>query len=74
MLRSFYRLVELEGGFESVAANNEPAFMVLEGPMIIIAATSLAVFHPGYGFDGKWNHANWSFRDKKNVLSEAESI
>jgi hypothetical protein len=71
MLRSFYRLVELEGGFESAAANNEPAFMVLEGPMIIISATSLAVFHPGYGFDGRWNQANWTFRNKKLGPSEA---
>jgi RTA1 like protein len=63
-LRSFYRLVELEGGFDSAAANNQPAFMVLEGPMIIIAVTALAIFHPGYGFNGRWADANWTFRQK----------
>jgi len=35
--------------------------MVLEGPMIIIATGALAAFHPGVGFNGQWNLANYGF-------------
>jgi hypothetical protein len=64
-IRSIYRLVELHAGFTSVVANNEPAFMVLEGPMIIVASTALALFHPGPAFNGQWADAAWSFREKE---------
>jgi hypothetical protein len=39
--------------------------MVLEGPMIITAALVLTVLHPGFAFQGHWQSANWSFREKK---------
>jgi len=61
-----YRLIELQGGFSSEVANNEPAFMVLEAPLIIVAVGAMALFHPGYAFDGKWLAASWSLREKKN--------
>lgn len=61
VVRSVYRLVELHSGFASAFANNEPAFMVLEAPMILLATGALAAFHPGYALDGKWNSASWSF-------------
>jgi hypothetical protein len=64
LIRSIYRLVELHSGFASAFANNEPAFMVLEAPMIILATGVLAAIHPGYAFDGKWSATSWSFRGK----------
>jgi len=43
-------VAELSSGFSGALANNEPVFMVLEGPMIMIAAVALTVFHPGFCF------------------------
>jgi hypothetical protein len=42
-----YRVVELAGGFRSEAVNDRPAFMVLDGPMIMIAVGALTLCHPG---------------------------
>jgi hypothetical protein len=56
--------VELHAGFGSAVANNESAFMVLEGPLIIIAVGVMTAFHPGPAFKGKWAVAAWSFRNK----------
>ena len=64
-----YRLIELHGGFSSGVANNEPAFMILEGPLIIVAVGAMALFHPGYAFDGKWLAASWSLREKEKGSS-----
>jgi len=63
-------LIELNAGFGGATANNEPAFMALEGPMIIIAVSALTVFHPGYAFHGQWQDATWSFRQKKTDGSD----
>ncbi|KAI9833950.1 MAG: hypothetical protein M1819_003459 [Sarea resinae] len=73
LIRSIFRVAELAGGFDGKVANNEPAFMVLEGPMIIIAAVALTVFHPGFSFGGEWSAAAWSLRgrgDSKRPPSE----
>ncbi|KAL2823242.1 RTA1 like protein-domain-containing protein [Aspergillus cavernicola] len=45
--RSIFRVVELNGGFDSELANDEIAFMVLEGGMISITCLCLTVMHPG---------------------------
>lgn len=74
-LRSVYRVVELQGGFNGTVANNEAAFMVFEGPMIILATLALTVFHPGYSFAGQWHNATWSLRGKKNkTIAESEGV
>ena len=65
-IRSIYRVVELQDGFDGTIANNEVAFMILEGPMIILASLLLTVFHPGYVFEGNWHAAAWSLRGKKS--------
>ncbi|KAL1962951.1 hypothetical protein VTN77DRAFT_9047 [Rasamsonia byssochlamydoides] len=62
IIRSSFRVAELENGFASSIANDQGLFMALEGPMIMLAVVSLAVFHPGYAFDGQWAAATWSFR------------
>lgn len=53
-IRCIYRVVELAGGFRSAAANDQPAFMVLDGPMITIAVGALTVCHPGPLFFTEW--------------------
>ncbi|KAL4808593.1 RTA1 like protein-domain-containing protein [Aspergillus unguis] len=45
--RSIFRVVELNGGFDSALANDEIAFMILEGAMISITCLCLTVLHPG---------------------------
>jgi hypothetical protein len=53
-IRCIYRVVELAGGFRSEAANDQPAFMVLDGPMIVIAVGALTLCHPGPIFFREW--------------------
>ena len=53
-IRCIYRVVELAGGFRSEAANDQPAFMVLDGPMIMIAVGALTICHPGPLFFTEW--------------------
>jgi len=72
LIRSIYRVVELQGGFNGSVAGNEVAFMVLEGPMIILATFLLAVFHPGFAFAGNWNAAGWSLRGRKSDVEMEE--
>jgi hypothetical protein len=64
-IRSTFRVAELSGGFHGPLANNEISFMILEGAMIVVAATCLTLLHPGTAFQGVWSQANFSFRTKK---------
>jgi len=66
LIRSIYRVAELEGGFTGTIASNQVSFMILEGPMIILAVGALSVFHPGYAFDGQWKSAGWSLRKPRS--------
>lgn len=71
-IRSIYRVVELQGGFNGTVANNEAGFMVFEGPMIILATAALTVLHPGFAFAGHWSQAVWSLRGRgKNLAKES---
>ncbi|KAJ6086660.1 RTA1 like protein [Penicillium canescens] len=54
-IRSFFRVFELNGGFHSSLANNEPALMVLDGAMVSIACLWLAILHPGVAIGRRWN-------------------
>lgn len=47
-IRSTFRLIELQEGFDGELANNELDFMILEGPMIFGAVILLTVWHPGW--------------------------
>jgi hypothetical protein len=47
-------VAELESGFGGALANNELVFMILEGPMIMIAVVVLTAFHPGFCLGGLW--------------------
>ncbi|PLB50918.1 RTA1 like protein [Aspergillus steynii IBT 23096] len=54
-IRSFFRVFELNGGFHSRLANNEPALMVLDGAMVSVACLWLTVMHPGVVMARRWN-------------------
>ncbi|KAK8063207.1 hypothetical protein PG996_007859 [Apiospora saccharicola] len=54
IIRSVYRLAELQGGFHGKLANDEVVFMIIEGPMIILACSALVAFHPGLSLKGHW--------------------
>lgn len=60
--RSVFRCAELSGGFNGKLFNDQITFMILEGPMIIMACTALTLFHPGIAFQGHWHDANFSYR------------
>ena len=65
LIRSIYRVVELQDGYTGKVASNEPAFIVLEGVLIVLAGHVLTVLHPGYAFAGQWEDAAWSLTGKK---------
>ncbi|KAJ5345165.1 hypothetical protein N7452_003169 [Penicillium brevicompactum] len=46
LIRSTFRVAELQGGFSSSLANDEIALMILEGAMISIACICLTALHP----------------------------
>ncbi|KIW02276.1 uncharacterized protein PV09_06426 [Verruconis gallopava] len=73
-MRSVYRVAELQQGFSGSIANDEPLFMVFEGPMIIIAVGVLTIFHPGISFDGKWTDAVWSLRGRPKSAGSTPSV
>ncbi|KAF2666085.1 RTA1-domain-containing protein [Microthyrium microscopicum] len=72
-IRSIYRIAELQGGFNGTIANNEAAFMVLEGPMIILGVLALTVLHPGYALDRNWQAARWSLRKGPKSTTESDN-
>jgi hypothetical protein len=69
-IRSVFRAVELSGGFNSTLFNEQIPFMILEGPMVIIAYTTLTALHPGIGFHGSWHEADFKFWTRKNTALE----
>jgi hypothetical protein len=44
--------------------------MILEGPMIFLAVLALTILHPGFAFDGNWQAAGWSFKQRKGADDE----
>ncbi|KAK0653654.1 Sphingoid long-chain base transporter RSB1 [Lasiodiplodia hormozganensis] len=66
-IRCVYRVAELNEGFNGHLANDEVLFMILEGPMIIIACIVLTVGHPGIAFAGRWAEAQ---PGKKNSVED----
>jgi hypothetical protein len=60
-------VAELKDGFGGKIANNQAEFMVLEGPMIFIAAFALTLCHPGIAFGGSdiWKATGFSKKATK---------
>lgn len=68
-VRCVYRRIELAQGFDGEIANAEVPFLILEGPMIMVAVLLMTIYHPGLVFrGGDWSRANWTFRkDRSNI-------
>ena len=65
-IRCIYRVVELAQGFEGKIANEQVPFMILEGPMIMIAVLLMTFFHQGLVFrGGYWEASDWRIRPNK---------
>lgn len=64
-IRCVYRVAELSGGFSGPIANNETVFLILEGPMIMIAMIAFTVYHPGYIFREDWKRSAFQWRSGK---------
>ncbi|KIX95282.1 uncharacterized protein Z520_09199 [Fonsecaea multimorphosa CBS 102226] len=50
MIRCIYRLVEMAGGWANPVMQFEPAFIALDGCMVVIATLVQTVCHPGFCF------------------------
>jgi hypothetical protein len=72
LTRSCFRVAELAKGFGSKLANEEIPFMILEGAMIILATSSMTIFHPGWVFGMKWKDAGWTW--KKTRGADVEGV
>ena len=67
LIRCIYRCIELSGGFEGkLFTSDQGLFMVLEGAMIIVAASCLTFLYPAVCFQGAWDTANFTFRTGKS--------
>jgi hypothetical protein len=64
----------LAKGFGSQLANEEIPFMILEGPMIILATTLMTAFHPGRAFGAKWVDAGWTWKTPRVERSDSEDL
>jgi hypothetical protein len=54
LIRSSFRVAELQGGFDSKLANDEIALMILEGAMVSIACICLTGLHPALLVGKNW--------------------
>ena len=73
-IRTVYRVVELSGGFEGSLAQAEVPFMVLEGPMIMLAVLLLTIYHPGVVYrGGAWEASRFAVlgREKRGSADSA---
>ncbi|KAF8848302.1 RTA1-domain-containing protein [Acephala macrosclerotiorum] len=53
--RCVYRVIELGGGWNNKLMREQTPFIILESCMITIAVFALIFFHPGFGFQNKFN-------------------
>lgn len=62
LIRTAFRVAELSQGFESDLAEDETAFFVLEGAMVLTAALALTICHPGPAFQNRWPEADFELK------------
>ncbi|KAI0021783.1 RTA1 like protein-domain-containing protein [Xylariomycetidae sp. FL0641] len=72
LVRSVYRLIELQQGFSGPLANNQTVFMVLEPPEIFLAVLLLVVFHPGFALRGLWAMDDLRARSSSAIVAAGE--
>ncbi|OBS22523.1 hypothetical protein FPOA_08860 [Fusarium poae] len=73
LIRTAYRVAELSAGYHSKLAENETVFMLLEGSMVVIATTAMAVTHPGVSFQGQWDQANFRLKKTEDARNSTRS-
>lgn len=61
-------------GLESDLANDEVAFLVLEGAMVAIAVIALSISHPGVAFQGLWGKANFQLVNRRPQRLESQQV
>jgi hypothetical protein len=66
--RSAFRVAELVHGFKSELANDEVAFMVFEGGVMILATFAMTLFHPGRYIGEKWKESGWGVKKSSNGI------
>jgi hypothetical protein len=49
-IRCVYRIAEMAGGWRNKIMQDEPAFIILDGVMCVIAVLAMNFFHPGFLF------------------------
>ncbi|TVY32923.1 Sphingoid long-chain base transporter [Lachnellula occidentalis] len=59
LTRSIFRVAELANGFKSRLANNEVAFMVLEGGMMLLTGLLMTACHPALFIGEAWGESGW---------------
>lgn len=75
LIRSIFRLIELQEGFDGELANKELDFMILEGPMIFIGVIALTVWHPGYVLGHKvWVEAGFRLFGRNSSNAPAKAL
>ena len=72
-IRLVYRVAELQQGFSGPIPNDEVSFMILEGPIIVLAVLAMTVLHPGIAFGGKWSSAAWSVKQHRKAAFATSS-
>ncbi|KAF5559151.1 RTA [Fusarium phyllophilum] len=73
LIRTSYRVAELSAGYHSAFAENETAFMLLEGMMIVVATTALAIGPPGPSFQGRYQDADFQLKKAEHAKDASES-
>lgn len=61
-------------GLDSDLANDEVAFLVLEGAMVAIAVILLSVSHPGVAFQGLWGRADFKLVNRRPRRVDSQQV
>lgn len=61
-------------GLDSDLANDEVAFLVLEGAMVAIAVILLSISHPGVAFQGLWGKADFQLVNRRLQRTDSRQV
>jgi hypothetical protein len=50
IIRSIYRVIEMQGCYDGKLMKNQATFLVFEGAFVVLPVLLLLVFHPGSSF------------------------
>lgn len=72
LIRSCYRTAELSGGFKGSLAQDEVAFMILDGALILSSCILLTIQNPGQVMGNAWPDTAYSWgRSKQRGTNQA---